>query len=193
MSKLLTGLFLGIALGLVVAWCWTANQETDEVGDQHTGKEPRLKDINWFPKVEGFPELIFKAPKLADTLKDPDKVTVYRIVDEGGEILVRNYSLGQPHAAVKEQVDNYSRVFCSPTSVTDVSMCVFSPGFAIRFQRNKSDFYALVCYSCSDILIYDAHGEQVGGFGMTREAEAALAVMFRETFPDDSEVQDLKF
>lgn len=68
-----------------------------------------------------------------------------------------------------------------------------TPGFAIQFEKGDSSFYALVCYSCSDILFFDAKGGRVGGWGMTYEAAFALIHRFYELFPDDPEVQGLKF
>ena len=193
MTKLLTGLFLGIACGLVGAWLWSIRQQESDEANHRIPHNEALKDLNWFALVDGFPELIHKAPGLADALSVPEQVSVYRVVKGSGDVQVGQYSLGQSHPASEDHAYNYSKVLCSPTSVTNLSACAFTPGFAIRFKRNKSHFFALVCYSCGDILILDPYGEQVGGFGMTKEAEATLARMFRETFPDDPEVQGLKF
>ena len=193
MIRLLTAFLSGIAVALVGSWLWSAKQSLADDADHPQVAAPQLKGVEWFARVDGFAELIHKAPGLANTLSEAEKVTVFRVVEGAGDIEIGQYTLGKPYEATTKEAAAYSRVMCSPTSVTDVSACLFSPGFGIEFVRGESEFYALVCYSCSDILFFDREGQTVGGFGMTREAEAALAGMLRTVYPDDTEVQTLSY
>ena len=68
----------------------------------------------------------------------------------------------------------------------------WSPAERRQVIKGGDSFYALVCYSCSDILFFDSDGNRVSGWGMTYEAEFALIYRFYELFPDDAEVQALK-
>jgi len=193
MIRLLTGLILGIACGLVGTWLWSIRKQEMNEAKENTTHENIIKDINWFVEIDSFPKLIYKSPGLAETLAAPEEVSVYRIVDGEGEVQLGHYSLAGSRVASQEQAEDYSKIFCSPTSVTQMSACVFSPGFAVSFKKGETRFFALVCYSCSDIILYDPEANHVGGFGMTKEAEAALAFLFQQAFPDDPEVQVLKF
>jgi hypothetical protein len=44
-----------------------------------------------------------------------------------------------------------------------------------------------------DIIFFDEQGEQVCGWGMTYESAFALLHKFQAAFPDDPDVQSIKF
>ena len=106
---------------------------------------------------------------------------------------VADYGLNSEKKLSPDEVGFYSWIVTSPTSMSGISACVFEPGFAISFERKGRSYYALVCYSCMDIIFFDEQGEQVSGWGMTYESAFALLHKFQAAFPDDPDVQSIKF
>ncbi len=192
MKKLIAGLILGCGLMFLILWFSGFRKHKDEWSLAERQRQTIKGNITWFAKIEGYPKLVYKDAGIIAALNDPERVLVYRIND-GGESIVAGYGLSSETEASEDDREYFSTVVCSPTSMTGVSACVFTPGFAIRFDKGDDSFYALVCYSCSDIFFFDAEGNRVAGWGMTYEAAFALIHRFYELFPDDAEVQSLKF
>ena len=194
MKKLLFGALFGVVIAVIVGWLLGFQPRLEQ--SEESSSEPRpstLKtDITWFARLDGYPELVYKDADLAATITEPDSVRVYRVRDEG-ELKIADYKLSSEHMASSRDADFYSWIASSPTSMTGMSACVFDPGFAVRFERGTRSYYALICYSCSDVIFVDESGETVSGWGMTREAEVALLHKFYEVFPADAEVQEIKF
>ena len=192
MKKLIAGLILGSGLMFLTLWALGFRKHQDEWSLAERQLQTIKGDIMWFARLDGYPKLVYKDPALISALKVPDRVLVYRITEDG-ESVVAGYGLTSATEASEKDREYFSTVVCSPTSMTGVSACLFSPGFAIRFDKGDDSFYALVCYSCSDIFFFDAAGNHVSGWGMTYEAAFALIHRFYELFPNDSEVQAIKF
>jgi len=149
-------------------------------------------DITWFARIDGYADLVYKDAGLATALAKPETVSLYR-VGEAVEGKIAGYGLNTEKKLSPEEAGFYSWLVTSPTSMSELSACFFEPGFAIRFEKKGKSYYALVCYSCMDILFFDEEGEQVSGWGMTFESAFALIHKFYEAFPDDAEVQRIKF
>ncbi len=194
MKKLLVGALIGVVIAVIVGWLLGFQPETEQSdGSVSEPKPSTLKtDITWFVRLEGYPDLVYKDADLVAAVTEPDKVRVYRVRDEG-ELKVAEYKLSSEHVASSRDADFYSWIASSPTSMTGISACVFDPGFAVCFERGTRSYYALICYSCSDVIFVDESGESVSGWGMTHEAAVALLHKFYEVFPDDAEVQEIKF
>jgi hypothetical protein len=194
MKKLLVGALLGVVTTLLVGWglgYMPKPKVSDRDESEHHSSSLKT-DITWFVRLEGYPELVYKDASLVAAITEPDNVRVYR-VREQGELKIAEYKLSSEHVASPRDADFYSWIASSPTSMTGISACVFEPGFAIRFERKGRSYFALVCYSCSDVIFLDEAGASVAGWGMTHEAASALIHKFYEVFPDDAEVQEIKF
>jgi len=192
MKKLIAGTLIGAGLTFIVLWSIGFRKPRDEWSLAERQRKTIKGDISWFAQIDGYPELVYKDSELVTALREPERVTVYRVKD-GGDVTIACFGLSSPSKVSKDDMEYFSKVVCSPTSMTNTSACPFSPGFAIQFDHGESSYYALVCYSCNDIFILDAEGECVAGWGMTYEAAFALIHRFYKIFPDDSEVQSLKF
>lgn len=176
----------------LILWSLGFRKQREEWSLAERQRTAIRSDISWFAQVDGYPELVYKDPKLVRALTAPDRVTVYR-VKEGGDLRLAGYGLGSAVEVSEDHAEYFSKVVCSPTSMTGLSACVFSPGFAIRFDHGGNPFTALVCYSCRDILFFDSMGEQVAGWGMTYESAFALIHRFHDLFPDDAGVKNIRF
>jgi len=191
-KSLIVGFVLGCGLMYLVLWSLGFRKQRVEWSLTEDQRKVVKSDISWFVQVEGYPELIYKDREVLSALSKPDRVTVYR-VGEGGETSVADFGLRSGTVASEEDAEFFSKLVCSPTSMTAPSACMFSPGFAIRFEQGSTSFYALVCYSCRDIIFVDANGATVMGWGMSYEAAFGLIHRFYQLFPTDPEVQNLKF
>jgi|LakMenEpi03Aug12_release.lakeMendotaPanAssembly.Ray.scaffolds.fasta_scaffold347744_2 hypothetical protein len=149
-------------------------------------------DITWFARIDGYADLAYQDANLVAALTKPDTVSLFRV---GAEVdgKVADYGLNSEKKLSPDEVGFYSWIVTSPTSMSGISACVFEPGFAISFERKGRSYYALVCYSCMDIIFFDEQGEQVSGWGMTYESAFALLHKFQAAFPDDPDVQSIKF
>ena len=190
MKKLLTGLLLGCGFMFLILWAFGFRKHTEEWSSAER-RQVIKGDVSWFVRIEGYPKLVYNDVDIADALNEPERVVVYRI-KEGEGSSIAGYGLASEREVSEDDREYFSAVVCSPTSMTERSACFFKPGFAISFDKGGDSFYALVCYSCSDILFFDSDGNRVSGWGMTYEAEFALIYRFYELFPDDAEVQALK-
>jgi hypothetical protein len=187
----IAGLLSGGLILLLILWMFGFRKHEDGSGLMDPQRVPRKVDISWFLQIEGYPELAYKDPDLAEALNEPERVSVFRVKDSG-DLKIGSYRLDSMTEASKDDTKLFSTLVCSPTSMTGLSACEFSPGFAIQFSNGPNSFYALVCFSCSDLMFYNSEGEEVNGWGMTSEAEYVLIERFRKLFPNDSEVQSLK-
>lgn len=149
-------------------------------------------DITWFARIDGYADLAYQDANLVAALTKPDTVSLFR-VDAEVDGKVADYGLNSEKKLSPDEVGFYSWIVTSPTSMSGISACVFEPGFAISFERKGRSYYALVCYSCMDIIFFDEQGEQVSGWGMTYESAFALLHKFQAAFPDDPDVQSIKF
>lgn len=193
MKKLLVGAFLGVVATLLIGWGlgYLPRAENSDLRRPEQDRLSAKKDISWFVRLDGYPELVYKDAELVAAITEPEKVRVYRVRAEG-ELEVGKYKLSSEQVAGPRDADFYSSIASSPTSMTGISACVFDPGFAIRFERSGRSYFALVCFSCSDVIFLDEAGEMVAGWGMTHEAASALLHKFYEEFPDDAEVRNIK-
>ena len=149
-------------------------------------------DVSYFLRVKGYPDLIYQNPKLVSALKNPERVTVYRVKDTGKQ-RIAHFGLESAVEASETDSQDFSQLLCSPTSMTGPSTCAFELGFAIQFHHHGNSFYALVCFSCHDIIFLDSSGEQVANWGMTIEFATALIHKFYNLYPNDAEVQNIAF
>jgi hypothetical protein len=149
-------------------------------------------DITWFARIDGYAELVYRDANLVAALTKPDTVSLFRV---GAEVdgNVAGYGLNSEKKLSPDESGFYSWLVTSPTSMSGMSACLFEPGFAIRFERKGRSYYALVCYSCLDMIFYDEQGERVSEWGMTYESAFALLHKFQAAFPDDMDVQKIKF
>ena len=191
MKQFISGAILGCGLMFLTLWLLDPSEHPDEVNFEELQQRVIKSDLSWFIQPEGYPELIYKDTNLTKTLSQPKRVSAYRIKDSG-DLTLAGYSLTSETWASEEDLKYFPSVICSPTSMTNISACAFTPGFAIGFHRGPTSFYALICYSCSDIIFFDTDGNQVSGWGMTYEAKLALIQKFYKLFPNDPEVQSIK-
>lgn len=68
--------------------------------------------------------------------------------------------------------------------------CEIMPGVAVRFIRGQVQLDVIFCFECDILAIY-LNGQEVGSEDFDR-AHQELAVVVRELFPADSEIQKLK-
>ena len=192
MKMLITGLILGGGFMFLTLWLLDFRRCENEWSLAERQRQTVKGNISWFAQIGGYPELVYKDKVIVAALNEPERVRVYRIKDTEDSIIA-GYGLTSEMEVSERDRQYFSTVVCSPTSMTGVSACVFKPGFAIRFDKGGDSFYALVCYLCSDIFFFNAEGDRVAGWGMTYEAAYALVYRFYELFPDDTEVQAIKF
>ena len=194
MKRILLGAVLGSAITLVVGWGLGFKQPQNQ-GEWSLTEKQRggiKRDPTWFARLEGYPELVYKDTNLVAAITKPDKVILYR-VGVGDDVQIAKFGLSSKKVTSNDDAAEYSWILSSPTSMTGMSACLFEPGFAIQFEREGRSYFALICYSCMDIIFCDEDGERVGGWGMTYEAAFALIDKFHEAFPDDPDVKNLKF
>jgi len=194
MKKILIGTVLGSAITLAVMWGLGFKQQSkvDEWSLTEQQRGGIKRDPTWFARLEGYPELVYKDTDLVAAITKPDKVSVYR-VGVGSDIQIAKFGLSSKKVATIKDASIYSWILSSPTSMTGISACLFEPGFAVEFERKGSSYFALICYSCMDIIFFDEAGEQVSGWGMTYEAAFALIDKFHQQYPDDTDVKNIKF
>ena len=191
MKQFTTGATVGCGLMFLTLWLVGFRKHHEEVNLEKHQKRFIRSDLSWFAEIEGYPELVYKNHRLVKALSEPDRVSVYRI-KESGDLKIGGHSLTTEKEVSEKDRDYFSTVVCSPTSMANISACQFEPGFAIRFHKGNTSFYALICYSCSDIIFFDTDENQVSGWGMTYEAKLALIQKFYKLFPNDPEVQSIK-
>ncbi len=192
MKKLIVGVIMGSGIMFVVLWASGFRKDKKDWSLAARQRQTLKYDISWFAQLEGYPRLVYKDSEIAAALSEPERVLVYRIKD-GAASTIGGYGLTSETEVSENDREYFSMVVCSPTSMTCVSACVLTPGFAIRFDKGDVSYYALVCYACSDIIFFDSSGNRVAGWGMTYEAAFALIHRFCELFPDDAEVRTIKF
>jgi hypothetical protein len=186
------GALLGSILTILVAWGlgYLPNKRDWSLTERQ--RSSIKGDITWFARVDGYADLAYRDANLVAALTKPDSVSLFRIgAEEDGTIA--GYGLNSQKKLSPDEAGFYSWLVTSPTSMSGISACVFKPGFAIRFERKERSYYALVCYSCLDIIFFDEQGEQVSGWGMTYESAFALLNKFQAAFPNDAGVQSIKF
>jgi hypothetical protein len=186
------GALLGSILTILVAWGLGYLPKKRDWSLTERQRSSIKGDITWFIRPDGYADLIYPDDNLVAALTNPNSVSLFRVT-ANGEINIAGYGLKSEKLLSSDESTFYSRLFTSPTSMSGISACVFEPGFAIRFQRKERSYYALVCYSCMDIIFFDEQGEQVSGWGMTYESAFALLNKFQAAFPNDADVQSIKF
>jgi hypothetical protein len=182
----------GSILTILVAWGLGYLQNKRDWSLTERQRSSIKADITWFVRVDGYADMIYRDENLVAALSKPDHVSLFRV---GEEVYgkVADYGLNSEKKISTDEADFYSWIVTSPTSMSGISACEFEPGFAIRFERLGRSYYALVCYSCMDIIFFNEQGEQVSGWGMTYESAFALLHKFQAAFPDDADVQSIKF
>jgi hypothetical protein len=92
----------------------------------------------------------------------------------------------------EKDIEFFSTIMCSPSSMQSMSACVFNPGFALEFTYENESFYALICYSCRDLRVTNSEGETLTGWGMSKLASLGFIGKFYEYYPEDNAVQDIR-
>jgi hypothetical protein len=142
-----------------------------------------------------------------DVLKNPTRVTVYRVEPGDGDFFAGRNVEGFKVTAEK-QVTEADKVawlrdgVILETKHYDFSQwgenkwCgAFSPGVAMVFERGQAKVIALVCFKCNDVVycVYDAKAERtLSTFVDFRPGRAKFLEASKWAFPDDKVLAELK-
>ena len=67
--------------------------------------------------------------------------------------------------------------------------CMFQPGLALRFQKNRESVQMLVCFLCREVLFEDVAGRAIGDKMLFDEDVIQLLAVARKAFPGSPDFQ----
>ncbi len=138
---------------------------------------PVVKLLGGCTKVE-----TFRIDPVVSTERGKEYICGYKIVGHGKE-------------EGKDYAVRLTNVLYSEATYFGATAKCFEPGVAFRIWCDKEWVDVVVCFTCTNLAIFDGKGKEIaethGGFGGTA-SEGALIKLAKEAFPDDKAIQGLK-
>lgn len=162
-----------------------------------------------FPEEHAFSfDTLYGSAAAFATLKAPERVEVYRIspfVDSdlapGARTILGHEVLSGPAVPAPAARDEFVALFADKNSFSDRPLCGSEPGVLLRASSGTTTVDVLFCFKCRDVVIV-RNDEKQAAFdpgmdgikvSMTPESGRKFLRAFQELFPDDKELQGVKF
>ena len=148
------------------------------------------------PRPEPKYEEVSKAIKSEDafnTIRDAEKVTLYRLEDSYHEDTVDKYeAVGDPVDLKPAKADELRQLLLSPSGYLfdRAKGCEPIYGVRVAFRKGENQTDVLFCFGC-DILAFYFNGKPSGGEDFDPIRMKLLGVI-KPAFPDDEAIQSLK-